>query len=178
MNSMNNSRKSENGSCVPGDTSVAPSMSFDLSYNASGQMVLIDVTGKRYEGVIPLRAFPISEPNGCIALLTEKGDEILFLESLDSLPESVTEMIRKELTCREFVPIIQRIRFLTDDINLPVWRLKTDRGSTQVQVHVDDGLRRLGENGLLIVDIYGVRFLIPDINKLDYTSRRVLDRYL
>ncbi|MHB8973716.1 MAG: cyanophycin metabolism-associated DUF1854 family protein [Pirellulaceae bacterium] len=150
----------------------------DLARDDSGRLVLTDSTGRRHVGVVPLRTFPISEPNGCIALLTEEGREIAFLESLASLPEEMGDLVRHELACREFVPVIHRIVSTTNDVDSPRWQLETDHGNTDTQVHVDDGLRWLGDQGLLVVDIHGLRFLIPDIAKLDAASRRILDRYL
>jgi hypothetical protein len=157
---------------------AAASVIRDLSRDSAGRLVLVAANGDRYVGVVPLRTFPITEPDGCIALLTEDGDEVAFLDSLADLPAQVVELLRQELTRREFVPIIQRIVATTDDIDLPLWRLTTDRGETETQVHVDDGLRRLGERGLLVIDIHGLRFLIPDTAALDAASRRILDRYL
>lgn len=150
----------------------------ELSCDASGRLVLVDAGGRRHVGVVPLRTFPISEPEDCIALLTEQGHEIAFLESLSTLPEPAADLVRKELEHREFVPVIRRILATTDDVDQPRWQLETDRGETEAIVHVDDGLRRLGERGLLVVDIHGLRFLIPDTALLDNASRRILDRYL
>jgi len=140
--------------------------------------VFVDAAGQRHVGVIPLRTFPISEPDGYISLLAEQGRELAFFDSLTSLPEQAADLMRRELACREFVPVICRIVSSTDDNDLPRWQLETDRGDTDAQVHVDDGLRRLGEHGLLVVDIHGIRFLIPHTDELDAASRRVLDRYL
>jgi hypothetical protein len=150
----------------------------DLFRDESSQLVFVDDMGRRHVGVIPLRTFPISEPEGCISLLAEQGREIAFLDSLTSLPERAANLVRRELACREFVPVIRRIVSSTDDNDLPRWQLETDRGDTDAQVHVDDGLRRLGEHGLLVVDIHGLRFLIPHTADLDAASRCVLDRYL
>ncbi len=150
----------------------------DVIRDVSNQLVFVDNTGRHHVGVVPLRTFPISEPDGCISFLAEQGYEVAFLEELTSLPEPAANLVRRELACREFVPVIHRIVPLTDDNDLPRWQLHTDRGPTEVQVHVDDGLRRLGQHGLLVVDIHGLRFLIPHTDELDAASRHVLDRYL
>jgi hypothetical protein len=175
---MNCSQTNEKSRSVSQTTVVAPTTIRNLSRDESGRLVLVDATGRRHVGVVPLRTFPISEPGGYIALLTEQGREIAFLESLADLPEHVADLVRRELACREFVPVIHRIVSTTDDVDVPRWQLETDHGDTDTQVHVDDGLRRLGERGLLVIDIHGLRFLIPDTAALDAASRHVLDRYL
>ena len=91
---------------------------------------------------------------------------------------TIAELIRHELTRREFVPVVHRIDLVVDDLDLPRWHLETDRGATEAVVRVDDGLLRLGERGLLVIDIHGIRFLIPDTAALDENSRRILDTYL
>jgi hypothetical protein len=163
---------------VPKEVVRPAAVRYDLFRDESSQLVFVDGSGERHVGVIPLRTFPISEPDGHISLLAKQGHEIAFIESLASLPEEAANLVRRDLACREFVPVIRRIVALTDDSYLPRWQLETDRGDTEVQVHVDDGLRRLGEHGLLVVDVYGFRFLIPHTAELDAASRRVLDRYL
>ncbi|MHB8970561.1 MAG: DUF1854 domain-containing protein [Pirellulaceae bacterium] len=163
---------------VPEGIVMPTAAGYDLFRDESSQLVFVDDTGQRHVGVIPLRTFPISEPEGCISLLAEPGREIAFFDSLNSLPERAATLMRRELACREFVPVIRRIVSLTEDSDLPRWQLETDRGDTDVQVHIDDGLRRLGEHGLLVVDIHGLRFLIPHTAELDAASRGVLDRYL
>ena len=175
---MSCSQTNETSMSVSQATVVAPTTIRNLSRDDSGRLVLVDATGRRHVGVVPIRTFPISEPDGCIALLTQQGREIAFCESLASLPENVADLVRQELACREFVPVIHRIVSTTDDVDLPCWQLETDRGDTDTRVHVDDGLRRLGEHGLLVIDIHGLRFLIPDTAALDAASRRILDRYL
>ena len=49
--------------------SLPASADYQLQRDASGRLVLIDAAGERHEGVVPVRAFPISAPEDGIALV-------------------------------------------------------------------------------------------------------------
>ena len=42
----------------------------------------------------------------------------------------------------------------------------------------EEDIRRIGREGLLVLDSHGVQFLIRDLAQLDRHSRRLLDRFL
>jgi hypothetical protein len=91
----------------------------------------------------------------------------------------VLQAIEEELARREFVPIVVRIEEVSANIDPARWRVVTDRGPTTFLIEDEDNdVRRLGPNGMLLVDTHGIRYLIPDVRKLDSASRRILDRYL
>ena len=82
---------------------------FGLSHDAWGRLILIDDEGRRFVGVEPVRAFPISEPGSWISICNAEGREILSVESLADLSAPVRQVLEEELALREFVPIVQRI---------------------------------------------------------------------
>ena len=68
---------------------AAPPREFGLVHDDWGRLVLIDAQGRRFIGVEPVRAFPISHPKQWIAICDAEGREIVAIESLDELtPES------------------------------------------------------------------------------------------
>jgi hypothetical protein len=42
----------------------------------------------------------------------------------------------------------------------------------------EDDVHRQGEHGAMVVDSFGVRYLVRDLRTLDNSSRRILERYL
>jgi hypothetical protein len=42
----------------------------------------------------------------------------------------------------------------------------------------EDDVRRIGLHGALVVDAEGVRYLAPDMRRLDTFSRRIFERYV
>lgn len=161
-------------------TTPAPiSNDFTLEYDAWGQLVLACSDGRRFEGVEPARAFPISGADGFVSICDAEGHELTCVEDLGSLRPEVRRILEEELARREFVPVVQRIERVIADHDPSEWQIVTDRGPTTFLMEdSDNDVRRLGTNRILLVDTHGIRYLIPDTRKLDATSRRILERYL
>lgn len=151
---------------------------FDLATDAWGRLVLIDSQGMRHEGVEPVRAFPLSDPQRWVAICDAEGAELAFVEDLNRLPPAVREVLDEALARRDFVPVVERILSVSVDVEPSEWEVKTDRGLTRFLLTSDDGVRRLGPSEAMLVDNHGTRYLISDIRRLDAHSRRLLDRFL
>jgi len=158
---------------------ISEKSAFFLSRNGWGRLVLTWPDGRSVEGVVPIRAFPISAPDGFLSLCDGDGHELLFFESLDELAPQARSLIEEELARREFLPIVLRIVRVQADTDPAHWRVITDRGPTEFFMEdSDNDVRRLGTNSILLIDSQGTRYLIPDVRRLDTVSRRILDRYL
>ncbi|OIR08542.1 hypothetical protein GALL_93360 [mine drainage metagenome] len=151
---------------------------FKLTRNAAGRLVLTAAEGDVHEGVVPVRAFPISAPDEGVSLLGEDGHELRWVSRLSDLPEVMRILIEAELAQREFMPEITRIRQVSSFATPSKWQVSTDRGDTELLLKAEDHIRRLANAMLLITDGYGVSFLIRDTGALDRHSRKLLDRFL
>jgi hypothetical protein len=148
-----------------------------LSRDDLGRLVLTDSAGVRHTGVEPVRAFPLSEPRQWIALVDVEGRELATVSSPDELGDATRKLLEAELTRREFLPVIERIVDVTSNTEPTEWTVHTDRGPTKFFVEGSDAFRRLDADRCLIVDLQGVRYLIPDRKRLDVHSRKLLDHY-
>lgn len=157
---------------------VAEGAGLMLSRNTFGRLVLRGGDGRLHEGVVPVRAFPITAPGKGIALMSADGHELAWLEELSSLPQDVRLLIEEELAHREFVPVIVRISAVSSYTTPSTWRVVTDRGETSFVLKGEEGIRRLPGGMLLIADGEGIQYLIRDLAQLDRASRRILDRFL
>jgi hypothetical protein len=151
--------------------------SFDLDLDAWGRLVLTDAEGRRHVGVDPVRAFPLSQPDGWIALVDAEGRELLLIEDPARLRPGVRLRLEAELSRREFLPIVTRVEGISSTLGGSRWRVETDRGPAEFRVEGDDAVRRLGPRRLLITDAQGRRYLVPDLDALDARSRRRLESY-
>jgi hypothetical protein len=151
---------------------------FSLSHDAWGRMVLVDAQGVRHIGVEPVRAFPISDPDHWVSICDAEGRELVCVEDLAKLEPALRQMLVEDLARHEFVPVIQTILGVSADADPSHWEVETDRGRTSFLLNSEDDIRRLGPHKALVIDAQGIRFLIPDIRKLDASSRRLLERYL
>jgi hypothetical protein len=163
---------------TPSNPSKSPIRPFGLSQDAWGRLVLIDADGKRHVGVEPVRAFPLTDPGLWISLCDPHGREIVSIESLEDLSPSIRQVLEEELALREFTPIIQRIVRLSGEISPSDWDVETDRGATRFTLDSEDDVRRISAHRVLITDSQKLRYQVPDIRRLDVSSRRILERFL
>ncbi|ANY15579.1 DUF1854 domain-containing protein [Bordetella pseudohinzii] len=158
-------------------TGRALGVDFQLRRNAMGKLVLT-FNGQTHEGVMPVRAFPISAPAGGLSLVTGDGREVLWLDSLDSAPAAARALIEEDLAGREFMPEIRRIASVSTYATPSTWQVETDRGDTHFVLRGEEDIRRLAGQTLLISDSHGIHYLIRDALALDRHSRKILDRFL
>lgn len=152
---------------------------FALERNAFGKLALIDANGARHEAVVPVRAFPIQSPENGISIVNTDGEEVAWVDALDELPAVEQALIREALAAREFMPVLQRIVSVTSFSTPCTWQVDTDRGSTEFVLRGDEDIRRIGKAGaLLIADVHGIQYYVPDQFALDANSKRILDRFM
>jgi hypothetical protein len=153
-------------------------LNFQLHLDAWGRLVLVEAGGKEHIGVEPVRGFPISEPHWGISICDAEGHELLWLDSLDELPETLRQLVEESLARREFLPVLRRILKISTLVEPSEWEVETDRGRTRFILNNEDDVRPLDDHRALVIDANGIRYVIPDLRLLDAGSRRVLERYL
>ncbi|WNO06318.1 DUF1854 domain-containing protein [Rhodoferax mekongensis] len=152
---------------------------FTLERTPFGKLVLTNESGECFEGVVPVRAFPIQSPEDGISLVSTDGKEVAWVDLLSDVPQSAQDLIRAELATREFMPVIERIVSVTSYSTPCTWTVETDRGTTEFVLRGDEDIRRIGkDNALLIADAHGIQYLVRDQFAMDTHSKRVLDRFL
>jgi hypothetical protein len=160
------------------NTDASLNSDFSLERDAWGILVMILADGRRIAGVEPARAFPISGPEGFFSICDAEGHEVVYVENASSLSPEVRRIIEEELSRSEFVPVVIRIEQVISDSDPSEWRIITDRGPTTFLMEdTDNDVRRLGSGRILLVDTHGIRYLIPNQQRLDAASRRILDRF-
>lgn len=158
--------------------STAELPSFELSRDAFDQLILTMRDGRRYVDLSPIRLFPFSDPTHWISLCDAQRKEIVCIPDLAALPAATRELLEQELGRREFAPVIRRIFSVSSDSEPSEWDVDTDRGRTKFVLKSEDDVRRLGNQGAMLIDAYGIRYLIPDLKQLDASSRHVLAQYV
>lgn len=150
---------------------------YTLSRDAFGQLIFRPDGGSPV-AVRPVRSFPISRPDQGLALLGPHGRELVWIETLDTLPSAYRKLIEEELAQREFRPLIERIIQASSWTTPSHWDVATDRGNARLTLNSEDDIRRLSGTSLLITDACGVNFVIRSVPALDRASRRILDHFL
>jgi len=148
-----------------------------LEHDPWDRLVMETDGGQRFCGVVPVRAFPVSDPDHWISICDAHGEQVLCIDDIRDLPPAVRKALELELSQREFVPVIQRILSATHH-EPSDWSVETDRGHTTFQLNNEDDVRRLDPDQASILDAHGTRYLIKSLRGLDGGSRRILEHFL
>ena len=152
-------------------------ISLRLHHDRFGHLVAV-LDGQSTSNVVPVRAFPFSAADQWISLCDDKGREIVWLTDIANLDAETRSLLLAELARREFTPRILRILRVVEGGGSNRWFVLTDRGETNFELPGEDNIRRMGEDGALIVDAHGIRYRITAVKELDAHSRKILRQYL
>ncbi len=144
-----------------------------------------DSETESFERVIPVRAFPITEPEEYISIKEPdtkdkgKGKEIGFIRRMSDFDEATQALLREELSRRYFTPVIQRILSVKEKFGYYYWTAETSAGKVGfVMTNVSSNIRTLEDGRVFMHDIDGNCFEIPDPDKLDKASFRKIEIYM
>ncbi len=149
-----------------------------LERDAKGRLVCVAGGGTRTLAVVPVRAFPLSNPDEGISLIDTHGHEVLWIDRLEDLPAPSRALLLEDLSAREFRPTISRIVSVSTFSTPSTWRVETDRGTTNIILKAEEDIRRLDAARLLITSSDGVCYEVKDRWALDRGSRKLLERFL
>ncbi len=151
---------------------------FELQRDAFGRWSLVLADGTRHAPVTAIRAYPITDPEGGVALMDAEGHELLWIDQLVQLAPDVRSQVMQALTEREFLPVIEKLEGVSSFATPSTWTVVTNRGTTQFLLKGEEDIRRLTGTVLLINDADGVQYMIRDLAAMDKHSRKLLDRFL
>lgn len=145
----------------------------------AGGFVSMDFDGKHYDRISVFRAFPFTEPERYISIREsdEKQKEIGIIEDLAQLKEEDAVLIRSQAEMRYFTPVIQKVRKIKEEYGYSYWDVETDRGHCTFTTD-NNGVAKLSDTRLIISDISGNRFEIPDTNLLSTKEIKMVDLYI
>jgi hypothetical protein len=163
----------------PLNPSVAPAACApDLSLDAHGRLLLRRAPDAEPLPVVPVRAFGLSDPGGGLSLVGPDGHEAGWIPRLDALSGPVRTLLDAELARRDFAPRIEALESVSTFGTPSTWRVRTDRGTTDMVLKAEEDIRRLGDGALLVTDSHGIGYRIADVRALDRRSRKLLERFL
>ena len=140
--------------------------------------ILIDAEfydGPVMEGLQPRRLFPVSGLTRYVALLNPEGEEVCIISNLDNLFPESREAIVSALNEYYMIPHVLKVLNWQEKHGHHIWTAVTNHG--QVDIEITDStnhVKRLYDDRVLIKDISDNRYEIPDLNKLDAQSLRLI----
>ena len=142
-------------------------------------------TGERpareYARVGVYLTFPLTNPEEFISIreADEKAKEIGIIEKLSQLPEDQQEMLREQIKLRYFMPVITKVLDVKDEYGYAYWNVVTTFGACRFTTQMSgDAVIHLSDSRLLVTDIDGNRYEIPDFYQLGVMERKKLDLFI
>ena len=135
---------------------------------------------KSYHTVKPVWAAPLSRPKQYLALLDGKGNEIIMMtDPATALAPSAWDAVQTELRRRYLTATVEAITSARVEYGATYWLAETDRGRREfVTQSLQENAQWLSPEHLLLIDVDGNRFEIPNVNTLDARSRAFISAIL
>jgi uncharacterized protein DUF1854 len=100
--------------------------------------------------------------------------EVALVEDPATLEEESRQALELALAEAGFVLEVTRVLDIDEEIEIRQWKVETKQGNRSFQTHLDDWPRVLPSGGLLIRDVAGDLYRLPDPATLDKKSRALL----
>lgn len=159
-------------------------------YDSEGGLISLELKNKDgeteiFERVVVMRSFPISNPNEFLSVRepdTKKvgrGKEIGMISDISIFDEQTVKLLSDELDRRYFTPSIIKITQVKEKFGYSYWDAETSAGHvTFVLNNPFSNIRVLEDERIIINDIDGNCFTIPDPKSLDAFSFKKIEVYI
>jgi hypothetical protein len=125
------------------------------------------------------RSYPFSKPTEYICISDLEDKEIGILRDITELDNASLELAKEELETRYFCPTITEIKSIKEKMGHFYFETKIGVKDKNFTVkNITRNVRFAGEDTLLIFDMDGNRYIMPEFSKTDAKSQRLLEPYL
>lgn len=146
-----------------------------------GGFLSLKTGDKEYSRVGVYLTFPLTNPEEFISIreADEKAKEIGMVEKLSQLPTDQQDMIREQIKLRYFMPVITKVLDVKDEYGYAYWHVMTSFGMCRFTTQMSgDAVISLSDSRLMVTDIDGNRYEIPDFYQLSVMERKKLDLFI
>jgi hypothetical protein len=120
------------------------------------------------------QCFPWSEPHRHLSLRDDDDCEVAFVGDPALLEPESRRALEDALGVAGFVLEVVRVVDIEEEVEIRQWTVETVHGSRSFQTHLDDWPRVLPGGALLIRDVAGDLYRLPEPRELDKKSRELL----
>lgn len=147
-----------------------------------GGFVALEYDGRKYERVGIYRTFPFTDPGHYISIreADEKAREIGIIKDLwTDMTEEAARMLEEQMKLRYFTPVVKKINDIKEEYGFAYFNVITDFGTCKFTIQMNSGsVVHLTEDRILIMDLDGNRYEIPDVNQLSISELKKLDLFI
>jgi len=159
-------------------TEFTPAADCRFYRNANGFLGL-ELNGTDHKRVQLSRALPFSDPGRYICVADMEGKEIAVLESLEDLEEDARALLEAELGIRYFYPIVTQVKSIKEKMGSYYLDLAIGEYKKTIAIKdISKNLKQLGSGKIVLTDVDGNRFMIPDVYRIQKKSLQALEPYL
>ncbi len=152
----------------------------DCSFSFNKNNFLIMTLNGEDKGRVKLiRSYPYSLTEEYICVHDLEDKEIGIIKTLSDLDISSKECCVKELETRYYCPTVTTVKSIKERMGHFYFETVIDGKEKKFTVRdITRNLRHASENTLLIFDMDGNRYIIPDFEAIEDKSKRLLEPYL
>ncbi|TNJ65326.1 DUF1854 domain-containing protein [Paenibacillus hemerocallicola] len=141
-----------------------------------GQMLAMTVDGTEHPAVYVHCSFPHTNKRIYLSIRTHDNKELGMIRSLDDFPKATADLIEEQVTIRYFAPEITKVVKIKEEFGYSYWETETTAGICRFTVRSGGGhVKLVTDSRLLISDVDGNRFVIPDLERLSEKEYRMVE---
>lgn len=146
-----------------------------LFYHPAGTLRLTIGEERSYPVVRLFQAWPLSQPQRYLSLQDSRGEEIVMVSRIEELEPQSRAVAEEELRRRYLTSRVTGVQNIRSEFGVTYWHVQSDRGERDFVVQsLSESCVWVSDRHVLIVDVDGNRFEIPDTSTLDEASRTQL----
>lgn len=149
-------------------------LKFYWSQQGSLELLTSGAVGGKRKNVTAVSCFPWSHPQEYVSVVDEKGEELVLIESLETLSEGSRQALKRALEQAGFVLQIKAIDSVEEESDLRVWKVQTQVGPRQFVTKLDDWPQAFEDGRVLMTDVAGDLFEVKEIESMDSKSQKLL----
>ena len=140
----------------------------------------LHIKTESYEGRVHLcREFPFELEWEFISVMDERQSEVGIIRSVSLFAGVGEELLRTELSRRYYAPVVDKILSVKERYGFSYWRVQTSEGNVSFTLHdTYRSIIRAGGGRVVLLDVNGNRFEIPNVEALDRKSYKKIELYL
>ncbi len=132
-------------------------------------------TGEKFTELELHRMFPITGLNKYISLIDHDGNEMAVIRNIEDLMPESKAVVESCLNEYYMIPKITKFIKMSTKFKIWMWTAETDKGicTFEIRNHLT-AIKPLYDGRVLIKDANDNRYEIPDVNKLDKKSIKMI----
>ncbi|MBE6541165.1 MAG: DUF1854 domain-containing protein [Ruminococcaceae bacterium] len=138
-----------------------------------------------FDRVTIRRAFPFSCPDEFISVHQSdpkekaRNGEIGMIRNINIFDKETIDIINADLNTRYFIPELKKITYVKEKFGDLYCDVETSAGNMRIVIRNPYGrINTLPDGRVLISDLEGSHFIIPDIKTFDKRSYRYIEAYI